>query len=120
MRRAQPQDWPAKSWNDLAYEALDATGIRLNGRTNLTANGVNVSASNIVLTALQVTKTGTERSTAAEAPGNANPDNNFRYDAASNSYQYNLSTKGLASGAYALSFTAGSDPTLHTVSFQVK
>jgi hypothetical protein len=84
------------------------------------ANGVNVSSASIVLTALQVTMTGAPTGTVAEAPGNANPDNNFRYDAASNTYQYNLSTKGLASGAYTLSFTAGSDPTLHTVSFQVK
>ena len=83
-------------------------------------NGVNVSSSSIVLTALQVTNTGTLTAADAQAPGNSNPDNNFRYDAASNSYQFNLSTKGLASGAYTLSFTAGSDPTQHTVSFQVK
>jgi hypothetical protein len=84
------------------------------------ANGLNVSSASIVLTALQVTMTGAPTGTVAEAPGNANPDNNFRYDAASNTYQYNLSTKGLTSGAYTLSFTAGSDPTLHTVSFQVR
>jgi VWFA-related protein len=43
VRRAQPQDWPAKSWNDLAYEALDSTGIRLSGRSDLAAKEVSVS-----------------------------------------------------------------------------
>jgi VWFA-related protein len=33
VRRAQPQNWPAKSWNELAYQPLDATGIHMNGRT---------------------------------------------------------------------------------------
>jgi hypothetical protein len=83
-------------------------------------NGVNVSSAGIVVNAVSVTLSGAATSTTPEDSGNANPDNNFRYDAASNSYIYNLSTKGLAAGLYTLSFTAGSDPTPHTVSFQVK
>lgn len=58
-----------------------------------------------------------------EDSGNANPDNNFRYDSTlgpSGGYIYNLSTKGLNMGTYTLSFTVGSDPATHTVQFQVK
>jgi hypothetical protein len=50
--------------------------------------------------------------------GNANPDNNFRFD--SGYYILNLKTTGLATGTYKLYFTAGDDPVLHSVEFQVK
>jgi hypothetical protein len=44
-----------------------------------------------------------------DAPGNANPDNDFRFDATlgpSGGYIFNLSTGGLASGTYSSQFTA--------------
>jgi hypothetical protein len=50
--------------------------------------------------------------------GEANPDNNFRFD--DGKYIYNLKTTGLTTGVYNLYFTAGSDPVVHTVQFQVK
>lgn len=86
------------------------------------ANGSDVSASSIVVTAVSVTQVSTNAPGQLEAAGNANPDNNFRFDATlgtAGGYIFNLSTKGLATGTYALSFTAGSDPTLHTVQFEV-
>ena len=52
--------------------------------------------------------------------GNANPDSNFRYDTTLGGYIFNLSTSGLGTGTYTLSFTAGSDPTTHAVQFQVR
>jgi hypothetical protein len=52
------------------------------------------------------------------ASGNSNPDNNFRFT--SGFYIYNLKTTGLGTGVYNLYFTAGMDPVLHTVQFQVK
>ena len=57
--------------------------------------------------------------------GNANPDYTFRYDATlggvGGGYIFNLSTKGLASGQYVLSFYAGSDHSFfYTVKFEVK
>jgi hypothetical protein len=53
----------------------------------------------------------------------ANPDNNFRYDATlgtTGGYIFNLSTGGLATGTYQLTFLAGADPTIHSVLFQVE
>jgi hypothetical protein len=56
-----------------------------------------------------------------EDSGNANPDNQFRFvPDAGGSYIFNLSTKNLAQGTYALMFTVAGDPTTHTVQFQVK
>lgn len=57
--------------------------------------------------------------------GNANPDYTFRYDATlggtGGGYIFNLSTKGLASGQYVLSFYVGSERSFfYTVKFEVK
>jgi hypothetical protein len=57
-----------------------------------------------------------------DSPGNANPDNDFRFDptlGSSGGYIFNLSTGGLAPGTYSLQFTAGSDPITHSVNFGV-
>ena len=43
VRRAQPQNWPEKSWNHLVYQPLDATGIRLNGRSDVLDSEVTMS-----------------------------------------------------------------------------
>jgi VWFA-related protein len=42
-RRAQPSNWLEKNWNDLVYQPLDSTEIRLNGRSDVTTNGVSLS-----------------------------------------------------------------------------
>jgi hypothetical protein len=58
-----------------------------------------------------------------EDAGNANPDSNFRFDASlggSGGYIYNLSTKGMSTGTWALRFRATGDPTLHRLEFQLK
>ncbi len=52
--------------------------------------------------------------------GNANPDSNFRYDETLAGYIYNLSTSGLTTGTWELSFTATDDPVSHAVRFDVK
>ena len=39
-RRERPQNWLAKSWNSLAYQPLDSTGIRLNARSDVARNRV--------------------------------------------------------------------------------
>ena len=54
------------------------------------------------------------------SPGNANPDNNFRYDASLNGYSFNLSTAGLATGTYKFNFTINGGTQLYSVPFQVK
>ncbi len=43
VRRAQVQSWPEKSWNDLAYQKLDSTGITFNGRARASGGRVNLS-----------------------------------------------------------------------------
>jgi len=60
---------------------------------------------------------------AVEDTGNANPDNDFRFDGTlgpTGGYIFNLSTKGLSGGTYSLQFTAGNDPTIHSAVFGVK
>jgi hypothetical protein len=55
--------------------------------------------------------------------GNANPDNDFRFDGSQGSsggYMFNLKTTGLSSGTYQLLFTASNDPVVHSVTFGVK
>ena len=82
------------------------------------ANGTDVSASNIVVTAIGVTLVSTTTTGEAEDSGNANPDSNFRYT--SDGYIFNLKTTGLGTGTYLLSFRCGTDPTIHTAQFQVR
>jgi hypothetical protein len=85
------------------------------------ANGNDVSSSAVIVHATSVTAVSGLSGT-PDAPGNANPDNDFRFDATLGSnggYIFNLRTGGLASGTYSLQFTAGSDPVTHSVNFGV-
>ena len=77
------------------------------------ARGANVSSASLPVTAMNVD------AVPAVASGNANPANAFRFDSklAGGGYMYNLSTKGLASGAHTLTFSAAGDPTLHRLDF---
>lgn len=86
------------------------------------ANGNDLSSSAIVVHATSLTAVSGFSQTPDDT-GNANPDNDFRFDATLGStggYIFNLSTGGLASGTYSLQFTAGSDPVTHSVNFGVK
>jgi hypothetical protein len=86
-------------------------------------NGVNLSSPSKVVTAVGLTLVSTETSSVFEDAGNANPDNNFRYDATlgdTGGYIFNLKTNGLNSGTYSLGFTVGNDSTVYGVLFQVK
>jgi predicted extracellular nuclease len=81
-------------------------------------NGNNVSSSSIVVQATGVGQISTTSFGEVLSSGNANADDNFRFD--SGLYIYNLKTTGLGSGVYNLYFTAGNDPVVHAVQFQVK
>ncbi|HKV37187.1 MAG TPA: Ig-like domain-containing protein [Pyrinomonadaceae bacterium] len=81
-------------------------------------NGNNVSSPSIVVHAVGVGLVSSVSYGEVITAGNANPDNNFRFS--DNMYILNLKTTGLSTGVYNLYFTAGSDPVLHTVQFQVK
>ncbi len=85
-------------------------------------NGNDVSSSSIVLHATGITNVSGFAGP-VQSPGNANPDNDFRFDSTlgpSGGYIFNLSTAGLATGTYSLHFTAGVDPISHVVSFGVQ
>ncbi len=82
-------------------------------------NGVNVSSSSTVVTAINITSaTDPTVIFPVQTTGKANKNNEFRYD--SGGYIFNLSTKGLPAGSYNLNFTAGSDPTIHSAGFVVE
>ncbi|HEX5873188.1 MAG TPA: lamin tail domain-containing protein [Pyrinomonadaceae bacterium] len=81
-------------------------------------NGNNVSSADIVLQALNVQKVSSSIDGDVITSGSSNADNNFRFD--NGSYILNLKTTGLSTGVYKLFFTAGADPVVHSVEFQVK
>jgi hypothetical protein len=81
-------------------------------------NGNNVSSADIVVNAVNVEQVSSSAMGDVITTGSANGDNNFRFD--NGSYILNLKTTGLSTGTYKLYFTAGSDPVLHSVEFQVK
>ncbi len=86
-------------------------------------NGGNVSAASIVVHAVGVGLISDTALGEVEDAGNANPENNFRYDSGlggTGGYIFNLKTTGLSTGTYNIYFTAGADPVQHAAQFQVK
>jgi hypothetical protein len=81
-------------------------------------NGNNVSSESVVVHAVNIQQISSQAFGDVITTGNANPDNNFRFT--SDSYTLNLKTTGLSTGIYKLWFTAGDDPVLHSVEFQIK
>ncbi len=87
------------------------------------STGGDVSAAGTVVTATALALVSNNASALLDDSGNANPDNNFRFDSTlgpAGGYIFNLSTKPLGSGTYGLQFTAGADPTPHSVTFGVR
>jgi Big-like domain-containing protein len=87
------------------------------------AAGKDMSSFSVLVTAIGLTQLSTSTSGTPVASGNSNPDNNFRFDATLGStggYIYNLSTKGLSTGTWALAFTVAGDPTSHSVVIQIR
>lgn len=71
------------------------------------ASGSDLSSADVVLHTIGITQVATGNSFAAQDSGNANPAGNFRFDntvGSSGGYIFNLSTKGLTTGAYSLDF----------------
>ena len=81
-------------------------------------NGNNVSSADTVVHAVNIQQISNLAYGEVITSGNANEDNNFRFD--DGFYILNLKTTGLSTGVYNLYFTAGDDPVLHSVQFQVK
>ena len=85
--------------------------------------GADLSSSSITLEAISITQTSTSISGAVQESGNANPDNNFRFDptlGSTGGYSFNLTTKGLTTGAYNLNFMVSGDSLVYRAPFQVK
>ncbi|MBI1787009.1 MAG: hypothetical protein HYR60_05575 [Acidobacteria bacterium] len=86
-------------------------------------NGNNQSSPSITVHAVSITQTSTSISGPVQDSGNANPDNDFRFDSTlgtTGGYIFNLSTKGLATGTYNLNFTVTGDTSVYSAPFQVK
>jgi len=81
-------------------------------------NGNNVSSASIIVQAINIEQVSSSIMGDVITSGTANGDNNFRFD--NGSYIFNLKTTGLSTGTYKLYFTAGDDPVVHSVEFQVK
>jgi len=86
------------------------------------ASGKDVSNSGVIVHATKLIQVSTQATDAIVTAGNANPDNDFRFDSAlgpAGGYVFNLKAN-LATGVYNLYFTAGNDPsTSHFLTFQV-
>ncbi|MEO6236680.1 MAG: hypothetical protein ABIQ52_06740 [Vicinamibacterales bacterium] len=84
------------------------------------AAGNNLSSAAVVITATGLSRVGSSAGGVVEDAGNANPDNNFRFEAGSRTYMFNLSTKGLAVGTWTVNFTVPGDPIVHSVVFRIQ
>lgn len=88
------------------------------------AYGVNYSSISNVLQAKSVSKVDNSALGILDDSGAANaPDMNFRYDSTlggSGGYIFNLSTKGLTTGTWKLTFTVNGQPTTYFVQFDIK
>ena len=87
------------------------------------AGGNDLSSSAITLHATSVTQLSTSASGSVQNAGNANPNNDFRFDPTlgpTGGYIYNLKTTGLSTGMYNLNFTANGDSFMYAAPFQVK
>jgi len=87
------------------------------------ASGKDVSNSGVIVHATKLIQVSTQASDVIVTAGNANPDNDFRFDSTlgpAGGYIFNLEAN-LVTGVYNLFFTAGNDPsTSHFLTFQVK
>jgi hypothetical protein len=84
------------------------------------ANGANLSSFDLHLAAVSIVNSETGEVRPAQAPGNSNKWNRFRYNPETQAYSYELKTKGLARGTWNLTVSIEGDPNVYTVSFKIK
>jgi hypothetical protein len=87
------------------------------------ASGNDLSSAAITAHATSINQVSTTISGDVEDAGNANPDNDFRFDATlgpTGGYIFNLKTIGLTTGTYNLNFTVTGDSFVYAAPFQVK
>lgn len=82
------------------------------------ANGNNIGSSGLPVKALGLIGPG-GASYAVDDAGNSNPNGLFRFEGGK--YKFNLKTsKSMPAGTYTFSYTVGDDPTIYTLTFDVK
>ncbi|MFN2454290.1 MAG: FG-GAP-like repeat-containing protein [Pyrinomonadaceae bacterium] len=105
-----------------AYKAGSTIPVKL--RVRNAATNANLSSAALKVTARSLKRlAGSSAALTVSDSGSANPDSNFRYVGGNSdgAYLFNLSTKGLQTGSYALSFYVGTDRSFfYTVKFEVK
>lgn len=84
------------------------------------ASRANLSRPDLSVTAFEVRPVASTVVGTLDDSGNANPDFGFRYDASLAGYIFNLSTRGLAPGAWELRFRVAGDATEHAAPFQIR
>jgi len=85
--------------------------------------GANLSSADKVVRAVSVSLVSADTNGELADAGDANPDDDFRFDATlgeTGGYIYNLKTTGFAAGTYRLYFTVGADTHVYTTQFQVR
>jgi len=86
-------------------------------------SGNDLSSPSITVHAVGITQTSTTISGTVQDSGNANPDDDFRFDSTlgtTGGYIFNLKTIGLATGSYNLNFTVTGDSFVYAAPFQVR
>jgi hypothetical protein len=83
-------------------------------------NGDNASAAGTRVHATDLVKVDNGASASVDPTSAANPDNDFRYDAAPGGYVYNLKTTGLTTGTWQLNFIITGDGVTHSVRFDIR
>lgn len=84
------------------------------------ASGANLSSPALVLHAVSLSRVDSSASSVVEDAGEANADDDFRYDADLAGYIFNLSTGGLSSGTWKLVFSVAGGSTTYAVTFDVR
>jgi subtilisin-like proprotein convertase family protein len=104
---------------DKASQAGSTVPIKLQ---LIDALGRNVSSSGLIVHAIGVVKESGYAPGPVEDAGNANPDDDFRFNNfnGAGGYIFNLKTNGLATGTYRVIFRAGADPFTYGARFQIK
>lgn len=105
---------------DKTHKAGSAVPVKLQLLDNA---GANLSSAERVVRALGVSLVSADTYGPVADAGNANPDQNFRFDPTlgeTGGYIFNLKTTGYAPGTYQLYFKVGADPHVYTTQFQIK
>lgn len=89
-------------------------------RVRAMQDGIDVSSAGLLVTAVDVVNVQTGMASPVADAGNANRAGAFRFDDSAGGYIFNLSTRSLAPGTYALRVRIGAEPATHDIRFDVR